>query len=116
VVLTPLAKEFGGAKKVLPLQAADFFAWEWRLQVDRAGWWDQPNKPEDWDDRWQEFKAWMEREKPRTRKSIMALMERTQFAGLIKPAMVAPSCWTFRSVGFPTYEDLHAIRFRAWRQ
>jgi hypothetical protein len=84
VVLTPLAKEFGGAKKVLPLQAADFFAWEWRkLQVDRAGWWDQPNKPEDWDDRWREFEAWMDREKPRTRKSIMALMERTQFAGLI---------------------------------
>jgi hypothetical protein len=72
------------AKDVLPLQAADFLAWEWRKShIDRSGWWDQDDKPDGWDEKWADFEAWMAKENPRTRKSLLALLERTNFTGLI---------------------------------
>jgi hypothetical protein len=71
-------------KDVVELQIADFLAWEWRkLHLDREGWWAKTDKPTGWDARWNDFEAWMEREKPRTRKSILALMERANFTGFI---------------------------------
>jgi hypothetical protein len=83
VQMIPLNKCWS-SENILPLQAADFLAWEWRKShVDRAGWWEQKNKPDDWDERWQDFESWMERESPRTRKSLLALIERAQFTGFI---------------------------------
>jgi hypothetical protein len=73
-----------GAKEILPLQAADFMAWEWRkLHEDRDEWWSKENKPDDLDARWADFEAWMEQEQPRTRKSLMALVGRTNFYGFV---------------------------------
>jgi hypothetical protein len=83
IQMIPLNRAWS-AKKILPLQAADFLAWEWRkLHEDRKAWWDKENKYDDLDARWVDFEAWMEREKPRTRKSLQALVERTTFHGLI---------------------------------
>jgi hypothetical protein len=71
-------------REVRPLQAADFLVWEYRKNhVQREGWWAQEGKPDDWDARWADFEAWMERENPRTRKSILALLERTAFTGFV---------------------------------
>jgi hypothetical protein len=81
--MIPLNKKVG-AKEIAPLQAADFLAWEWRkLHEDQNSWWEQQDKPEDLDARWADFEAWMEREKPRTRKSLAALVDRTNFSGVI---------------------------------
>lgn len=71
-------------KDVRAIQAADFLVWEYgKTHFDREGWWQQENKPSDWDERWGKFEAWMETEKPRTRKSILALLERTSFTGFV---------------------------------
>jgi hypothetical protein len=81
--MIPLNKALS-AKQITPLQAADFIAWEWRkLHEERNSWWEQENKPEDLDARWADFEAWMERENPRTRKSVMGLVERTSFTGFV---------------------------------
>jgi hypothetical protein len=83
IQMIPLNKSLG-AKEIYPLQAADFFAWEWRkLHEERDEWWRREDKPEDLDARWADFEQWMEREKPRTRKSLMELVERTSFLGFI---------------------------------
>jgi hypothetical protein len=71
-------------KEMVELQVADFLAWEWRKShEDRKGWWEQSDKPNDWDERWQDFEAWMEQERPRTRKSITALLQRANLTGFI---------------------------------
>jgi hypothetical protein len=71
-------------KEVIELQAADFLAWEWRKShIDRTKWWEREGKPSDEDERWNDFETWMEKEKPRTRKSILALIERASFTGMI---------------------------------
>jgi hypothetical protein len=81
--MIPLNKAWS-ARNILPLQAADFLAWEWRkLHEDRREWWDQDRKPGDWDAQWADFEAWMAKENARTRKSMEALVKKTQFHGLI---------------------------------
>jgi hypothetical protein len=83
IQMIPLNKAWS-AKNIAPLQAADFLAWEWRkLHEDRKEWWDKENKPDDLDARWGDFEAWMQCSKPRTRKSLQALVERTTFWGFI---------------------------------
>jgi hypothetical protein len=83
IQMIPLNKNWS-AKSILPLQAADFLAWEWRkLHEDRREWWDKENKPDDLDARWADFEAWMDSENPRTRKSLQALVGRTGFYGFI---------------------------------
>lgn len=83
VQMIPINESFT-FKDVIELQAADFMAWEWRkTHEDRAMWWNKGDKPTDWDERWKDFETWMEKEKPRTRKSISALLERSVFTGLI---------------------------------
>jgi hypothetical protein len=81
--LSPVA-EGASFRDLVELQAADFLAWEWRKShEDRKEWWQKPDKPTDWNERWADFEDWMEHEKPRTRKSILALLERAQFTGFI---------------------------------
>jgi hypothetical protein len=59
--MIPLNKAWS-AKNILPLQAADFLAWEWRkMHEDRRKWWDKEGKPDDLDARWADFEAWMEK-------------------------------------------------------
>jgi hypothetical protein len=83
VQLIPLNKSWT-FRDVPALQAADFLVWEYgKTHLDREEWWQQEDKPSDEDMRWQAFDAWMKKEKPRTRKSILALLERTSFTGFI---------------------------------
>jgi hypothetical protein len=83
ILMMPLNKSWT-AKEIRPLQAADFLVWEYRKNhVEREGWWAQEGKSDDWDERWAAFEGWMGKENPRTRKSILALLERTAFTGFI---------------------------------
>jgi hypothetical protein len=52
VVTTPLSKGLTW-REVPALQAADFFAWEFRKNHENVGeWFDFIDKPDDWDERW----------------------------------------------------------------
>jgi hypothetical protein len=75
-------------RDVPALQAADFFAWEFRKNHQNVGeWFDFMDKFGDWDARWDHFEHWSLQKFgskiPTTRKSAMALLGGNEFYAMI---------------------------------
>lgn len=88
LISTPLPDDLT-FKDVPALQAADFFAWEYRKNHENVSeWFDLSDKPADWDDQWAHFEKWYAAQglgdKVRVlRKSAAALLEGNEFYPLI---------------------------------
>ncbi len=92
-------------RDVPALQAADFFAWEYRKNHENVSeWFEFMEKPEDWDDRWAHFEQWSLQKFgskiPTTRKSATALIDGNEFYGII---------WDYKNLC-----DAHRTRGGAW--
>jgi hypothetical protein len=88
LVASPLANHL--TYKELPeLQAADFFAWEYRKNHENvSGWFDLLDKPTGWDEQWAHFEAWYASQQSfgkvrALRKSAAALLDGNEFYPLI---------------------------------
>jgi hypothetical protein len=104
VVTTPLEKPLTW-RDAPALQAADFFAWEFRKNHENVGeWFDFMDQPDDWDERWAHFEQWSlqkyGRKVPTTRKSAAALLDGNEFYAMI---------WDYRNLC-----DAHQARGGVW--
>jgi hypothetical protein len=71
-------------KEVTPIQAADFWVWEWRKhQLKLGGWHDLHGKPKDWNARWLQMQQYFVESELTLRKSAQALLERAEFTAAI---------------------------------
>jgi hypothetical protein len=87
LVLLPLSRNLS-FKDVLPLQSADFAAWELRKNhFENRDWFAIENKPVEWDERWAHFKKWSHErygtELPPARKSFLALFGIAPVEGIV---------------------------------
>ena len=82
VAALPLPKAIT-SRELPALQAADFFAWEFRKNHEQVSeWFDIPDKPIDDDARWDHMERWLSSVAP-PRKSVAALVESNQIAPII---------------------------------
>jgi hypothetical protein len=72
-------------KEVIGIQAADFWAWEWRKhQLKLRDWFDdEEGKPADWEARWGHMRMFIKDRPITLRKSAKALLENAPFVGLV---------------------------------
>lgn len=76
-------------REVPALQAADFWAWEYRKNHSRLeGWWSLPDRPQEWgDEQWEHMSKWVTDNfgtfEDATRKSLQELLKRTQIRPMI---------------------------------
>ena len=104
LVTTPLSKALTW-REVPALQAADFFAWEFRKNHENVSeWFDFMDKPDDWDDRCTDFEQWSLQKFgskiPTTRKSAVALFDGKEFYAMI---------WDYKNL-----YDAHEARGGVW--
>jgi hypothetical protein len=104
VVTIPLAKALN-SRDIPALQAADFFAWEFRKNHENVGeWFNFMDKPDDWDERWDHFEQWSLQKYgskiPTTRKSAVALLDGNEFYAMI---------WDYKNLC-----DAHELRGGVW--
>jgi hypothetical protein len=71
-------------KEVTAIQAADFWAWEWRKhQLKMDEWHEIEGKPSDFDQRWAHMQGWFRTKPVIMRESARALLESSSFNGII---------------------------------
>jgi hypothetical protein len=104
LVTTPLPKALTW-RDVPALQAADFFAWEFRKNHENVSeWFDFIDKPDDWDERWDHFEQWSLQKfgskTPTTRKSAVALLEGNELYAMI---------WDYKNLC-----EAHEVRGGVW--
>jgi hypothetical protein len=92
-------------REIPALQAADFFAWEFRKNHENVSeWFDFMDKPDDWDARWDHFEQWsldkFGSKIPTTRKSAVALLDGNEFYAMI---------WDYKNLC-----DAHTARGGVW--
>src|ERR1700682_4592185 len=88
IVTIPLPKNLS-FREIPALQAADFWAWEYRknhLNLDE--WWSLPDRPQNWgDEQWEHMNKWVTDKfgsfEDATRKSLTQLLRRSQFKCMI---------------------------------
>jgi hypothetical protein len=104
LVTTPLPKALTW-RDVPALQAADFFAWEFRKNHENVSeWFDFIDKPDDWDERWDHFEQWSLQKfgskTPTTRKSAVSLLEGNELYAMI---------WDYKNLC-----EAHEVRGGVW--
>ncbi len=94
------------SKQVPALQAADFWAWEYRKSHSKLDeWWCLENRPQEWgDEQWEHMEKWFIGKygswEDGTRKSLQALLTRSNFRCMI---------WSYQELS-----DAHRARGGAW--
>jgi hypothetical protein len=89
------------------LQAADFWAWEYRKNhINLNEWWSIPDRPQEWgDEQWEHMRSWVENKfgsfEEATRKSLQELLRRTH--------RFKPMIWHYQELC-----DAHKARGGVW--